>query len=309
VRTLQKAGLLSGFGPKLVAAPEMPAGMEGCESVLAFSLVFGGATGRTVLDGREIEEHARLLRRGLLGLRMDFLGAVESSWGLGHFKPVAYALPIRCLSVPFAADEAFCQELLDAAIWNCAGGSAALQVRHRAVLSALFFLSHAQRPEIEVSELTDAANNILDRDQEEVRVSPKKVGAILTALGFPKRDRSCSGYSLENSEYVRRHVHELGQRYGIFPLAVYGGRGTGVLCKYCREFGFISKGQVDHYERDIKPKLEKAEREAAEQQKKRLMEVEARMRPERERLRRELGISAERDSDTRLKGDGGLHEE
>lgn len=113
--------------------------------------------------------------------------------GVGHVKSVAYSSPIRCLSVPFAADEAFCQELLDSARWNCAGGSKALQVRHRAVLSALFFLSHEQRAEIEISELTDAANTILDRDQEEIRITPKKTGSILTALGFPERDRGCSG--------------------------------------------------------------------------------------------------------------------
>lgn len=44
--TLQKSGLLSGFGPKLISAPEIPAGMEDCESVLAFSLVFGGPRAR-----------------------------------------------------------------------------------------------------------------------------------------------------------------------------------------------------------------------------------------------------------------------
>lgn len=302
--TLQKVGLLSGFGPKLIAAPEMPAGMEDCDSLLAFSLALGGDKGRGVLDGREMDEQAKPLRRSLLGLRMDLLMAAASSSGVGHVNPVAHALPIRCLGVPFAADEGFCQELLDAARWDCAEKSTGLQVRHRAVSSTIFFLSHEQRAEIEVSELTDATNKILERDQEEIRVSPKKVGAILTALGFPRRDRGCSGYTLENSDYVKKLAHRLGQRYGVVPLDIYDTQGMGILCKHCREFGFVSKRELDHYERDIKPKLEEAEREVAEQQKKRLMEVEARMRPMMERLRRELGISAERDSDMRLEEEG-----
>ena len=128
----------------------------------------------------------------------------------------------------------------------------------------------------------------------------------LTGLGFPKRHRGCSGYSLKNSEYVKEHVHPWGRRNGVIPLDIYDPRGMDVLCKHCRESGLVSQGQGDRYERDIKPKLEKAEREAAEQEKKRLMEMKARTRPDRERLRRELGISAKRDSDMRLKGEGGL---
>ena len=111
------------------------------------------------------------------------------------------------------------------------------------------------------------------------------------------------------SEYVKERVHQLARRYGVIPLDIYGTRGIDLLCKHCRESGLVSKGLVDHFERKIKPKIEKAEREAAEQQKRKLMEVEARMRPEPERLRRELGKSAEGDSDMRLEGEGSLHAE
>ncbi len=68
---------------------------------------------------------------------------------------------------------------------------------------------------IQVGNLTHMVNLFLDRAGENLRLLPRKVGAVLTSLGVATRTRTNSGWSLTVNRQDAEKLHQLAACYGI----------------------------------------------------------------------------------------------
>ena len=111
----------------------------------------------------------------------------------------------------------------------------------------LFSFIHSREftPSILTGDLTKKVNRCLELSGARLRLQPRKVGAILTSLGFTNRSRGNSGcwLHLENEDEVK--IHDLAKNYGIDrtsedilrepdALCPYGSRPRD-LCPFCDE--------------------------------------------------------------------------
>jgi hypothetical protein len=96
-----------------------------------------------------------------------------------------------------------------------------LSPAQNAVLRGLFSLihnSHKDYDAILTSDLTAVVNDLLGRAGESLRLRPRKVGAVLTSLGFSNRKRINSGWVVYLDRGDARNIHQLAERYGIENL-------------------------------------------------------------------------------------------
>ncbi len=113
------------------------------------------------------------------------------------------------------------------------------------VLKALFSLVHAREEEfssIFVLQLTKLVNQFLEIGRERFRLLPRKVGSVLTTLGFSDRKRTNSGWTLQLSLRDAEKVHELVARYGIDGFEGFLMSRQEGACKLCRSTGLDKKG-------------------------------------------------------------------
>ncbi len=66
-----------------------------------------------------------------------------------------------------------------------------------------------------VGDLTQLVNELLARAGERFRLSPRKVGAVLTSLGFIYRKRTNCGWTVWLDRSQRERVHQLVKAYGM----------------------------------------------------------------------------------------------
>ena len=94
---------------------------------------------------------------------------------------------------------------------------------------------------IQVGNLTHMVNLFLDRAGENLRLLPRKVGAVLTSLGVATRTRTNSGWSLTVNRQDAEKLHQLAACYGIDGLM---DRFLGMPsedCSLCRAAGLNKK--------------------------------------------------------------------
>lgn len=110
------------------------------------------------------------------------------------------------------------------------------------VVEALFDLSHKQQVgEMGVQHITDAVNRHLMGQGDDRSFKPRRIGAILKALGIHTERLGNWGRGIRISYRYRRQVHGLAQQFGITQrdvtswMAVKAGYG-GPPCQLCTEF-------------------------------------------------------------------------
>lgn len=180
------------------------------------------------------------------------------------------------LGAPFASDDEFLRELLQAMRHAGEVSPNGLPVGQYAAVSALDFLTHKPQEQAAVGEIGKHTNRALGQMGEEIRLTDRKVGAILKRLGFPRRERGGDDgpYQLEFTESVKRYIHRLVKFYGAWQVELYRTKPR-VMCPLCREYKLVSDHELRYYENEMKP---------AEQRRKR--EKEAEFEQEMERLRK-----------------------
>jgi len=113
-----------------------------------------------------------------------------------------------------------------------------------AVLRALFSMVHLHEDfnSIWVSDLTQQVNVFLELEGEKLRLPPRKVGAVLTSLGFSSRTRTNSGWVLSLTRRDAEKLHQLTASYGV-DRAMRSFRGISPdKCPLCRAAGLDKKG-------------------------------------------------------------------
>jgi hypothetical protein len=119
-----------------------------------------------------------------------------------------------------------------------------LDPAQNAVLRALFSLIHLEEgiSSVRVGNLTCIVNLFLDRAGENLRLLPRKVGAVLTSLGVGTRTRTNSGWALSVNLQDAEKLHQLAACYGIDG---FKDRFLGMSpedCSLCRAAGLRKKG-------------------------------------------------------------------
>jgi len=78
-------------------------------------------------------------------------------------------------------------------------------------------ISHYTREDraVRIIDLTSAVNTTLQRMGEPWRMVPRKVGSVLTSLGFSKRTRTNSGYEIQLDRQDADKIHQMAEHYGI----------------------------------------------------------------------------------------------
>jgi hypothetical protein len=92
-----------------------------------------------------------------------------------------------------------------------------LSREQNAVLRMLFHVVHLREKFdcVTISNLTDAVNSFLSAAHENLRLQPRKVGAVLTSLGFTNRTRTNSGWTISISRQDAEKLHQLAACYGL----------------------------------------------------------------------------------------------
>ncbi len=93
-----------------------------------------------------------------------------------------------------------------------------------------------------ISDLTEQVNMFLELEGQRLRLQPRKVGAVLTSLGFSSHSRTNSGYVISLNRQDAEKLHQLAACYGV-DRAGRSFRGISPdECDLCRAAGLDKKG-------------------------------------------------------------------
>lgn len=143
----------------------------------------------------------------------------------------------EALALPVGEDEEICRWLAGKLKEQDDSHRAPLSAKQSAALQALFWFIHQLRKNGAsiVADLANLTNACLRAAGENVEVTPREAGAIMTALGFTNRRRTNKGWTLNICSKEVKQVHALVTAYGVpFPhqLSESDCRNS---CEYCKQ--------------------------------------------------------------------------
>jgi hypothetical protein len=200
----------------------------------------------------------------------------------GIIRPVEGELPrgikpreweaFRWWGAPFAGEKEFLHELLDAIRSAAELAPDGLPVDQFATIAALDYLAHKPKATISVGEIATLANRVLIQKGADLCLKERKVGAIMTKLGFPRRERGGDDgpYRLDFSAYTKDLLHRLVKFYGRWPVEVYNTHAPDVTCAFCREHKLFSDVEIQYYEKAEKRAEERRKRKEKAEYEKRM---------------------------------------
>jgi len=229
-------------------------------------------------DEPKVRELATHLQAQLLRFRLENFKTVQLAPVTGDeaLRPRTRDL-LRALSAAHAQDAQRSQRLFKFFESGQAVPSEPLSPEQNAVLRTLFALIHPGKfSYLFIADLTFKVNLFLQAAGERLRLPPRKVGAVLTSLGFVNRTRKNSGWVLCVSQQDAEKLHQLAACYGIDGFKDRFLGGSPDECNLCRAAGLNKKGP------DLPPLLPNQKVRTAE------IDLDARLNPETHRLRRIL---------------------
>jgi hypothetical protein len=203
-------------------------------------------------DEPKVQQLAAHLQAQLLRYRLENFKTVQLAPVPGDevFRPRTRDL-LRALAAAHPQDVERSQSLFK--FFESGQGVPAepLDLAQNAVLRALFSVIHLREDfcSIRVGDLTHMVNLFFDRQEENLRLLPRKVGAVLTSLDLATRKRTNSGWDIRVTRQDAEKIHQLAACYGIDGLK---DRFLGISpenCSLCRAAGLNKKGP------DLPPEL------------------------------------------------------
>lgn len=166
----------------------------------------------------EMEPLAATLQAQLLQFRFEHYRRVEMSPLLGDdvLRPRTRDL-LRAFTAAHRQQGDRCELLLKFFMASPAVPAEPLSPEQNAVLYAFFVASHyiGEDRAVYIGDLTTLVNKTLGSMGEPLRLHPRRVGAVLTSLGFADRKRRNYGYEIciYREEAIR--IHQIAEHYGI----------------------------------------------------------------------------------------------
>lgn len=262
---LRHNGCFSASGPRVISVPSLPDNKGLRARCLAISMGPGSSVGISGAANREILEASADLQQELLMFRFETYKVVHplSVPDAEGLRQEAQEI-LSCLAAPFTNDANYRRRLLDAVCFS-EELFEPLDIEQQAVLSALFFFTHAV-VDVTVKRLGEMANLGLLQMEEGARMSDRKVGSTLDSLGYCHRHRDAQGWHVRLDRSASRMIHLLVKEYGCFELDTEAYQAPRLQCEWCREEGLISPAQevIDRFrikeqEERVRPFLQEIE--------------------------------------------------
>jgi len=222
------------YGAKIISWLEQPDDTALNSRCIQIPMFESKSTALVSADEPRVQQMAAELQAQLLSFRLENYKAVKPTGVAGDevLRPRTRDL-LRALSAAHAQDAERCQDLLKFFESGEAVPLEPLSPEQNAVLRALFSAIHLHDfSSIRVGDLTRRVN---------LRLSPRKVGAVLTSLGVATHTRTNSGWALSVNCQDAEKLHQLAACYGIDG---FQDRFLGISpedCSLCRAAGLNKK--------------------------------------------------------------------
>jgi hypothetical protein len=169
----------------------------------------------------EVEREAAILQAQLLRFRFENCWRVKPGpiYGDESLRPRSRDL-LQALGATHMQNVERSRRLLEFFKSGQAIPHEPLSPEQNAVLRALYSVIHIRNDydSIQTGQFTEMVNLSLERAGESLRMKPRKVGSILTSLGFSNRTRTNSGWILRLNREDAEKLHHLAENYGIEKL-------------------------------------------------------------------------------------------
>ena len=210
--------VLQAYGPKVVSWIEPPDDLALNSRFIQIPMSETTRNDLQELKDPKVEETADTLRAQLLQYRLEnyHMIRVDRVNGDDVLRPRTRDI-VQVLSAPTFQNPARSKALLKLIASGEAVPQEALNPEQNAVVRALFSISHGRENyySLQTGKLTEAVNLFLKLAGEHLRMQPRKVGAVLTSLGFCNRTRTNSGWVITLNRGDVEKVHHLAECYGI----------------------------------------------------------------------------------------------
>src|SRR6266581_1954462 len=241
---VRKDRVFHSYGAKVISWLEPPDDTALNSRCILIPMFESKSTALVRADEPKVQQMAADLQAQLLSFRLGNYKAVKPTAVAGDevLRPRTRDL-LRALAAAHA-DVQRSQGLLRFFESGQGVQQEALDPEHNAVLRALFSMVHLREDftSIWVSDLTQQVNTFLELEGEKLRLQPRKVGAVLTSLGFSSRTRTNSGWVLSLTQRDAEKLHQLAASYGV-DRAGRSFRGISPdKCTLCRAAGLDKKG-------------------------------------------------------------------
>jgi hypothetical protein len=213
------------FGPKVICWRQLPddAALNSRCIILPMHNVNDPAL--RLPDDPEIVSAAAVLQSQLLYHRLaNYSNIAVSNVALNETLPPRQRELYLALAAPCVNDENSSRFLLD--YFRRAHSEDALSSAEHAVLAALFQSAHMpeHHGQLLLKDIAIRANQCLQNEGENLRLSVRQVGSITSSLGFSRRHRTMNGWKLLLEKSDQQPLHNIAARYGVdqFPQNATG---------------------------------------------------------------------------------------
>jgi hypothetical protein len=217
VSTIRGGAALDAFGPKVISwtdPPDDPALNSRC-----FEISMVETRERLAdLSDPATTECADEIQAQLLQFRLENYNKIKCIEVPGGetLRPRSRDI-LKALAAPFGGNFNLCTPLITAFRYRDVLQKEPLSPEHNAVVATLFSWIHQASFQglLHISNLTDEINKLLAKQRERLRLKPRKVGAILSTLGFSHRQRRNNGWVVLLWEKDQERIHDLVEIHGM----------------------------------------------------------------------------------------------
>ena len=220
---MKKGRTFHAFGPKVIAflePPDDPALISRC-ILIPMHEANPPTSARSSDPSQELQ--GMELQGKLLQFRFDHYESIRlvEVPGAKQLRPRTQDL-LSILAAPFAEDPEHCDYLFHFFQLQDEAKKEPLEPEKSVVLAALFSMVHFYngKNSMWVSEVGGVVNDMLKRGGESMKLTPRKVGSVLTSLGFLSRKRTNKGWTITLYQSDKKRIHEMVKNHGLDNLVL-----------------------------------------------------------------------------------------
>src|SRR6266852_262069 len=218
VLVMRKSRIFHAYGPKVICWREPPDDPALSSRCLEIQMAESDRTSVCGVDDPSVKELAAKLQAQLLQFRFENYRKISTPViaGIEWLKPRSREM-LASLAAPCAGVMETLLPLIEFFNTREIHSREPLPPPENAVLTALFSQIHqeAYNGALVINNLTTKVNEILETNGERLRLSPRKVGAVLRTLGFSSKKRGNIGWTILLYRADQIRVHKLVVDHGM----------------------------------------------------------------------------------------------
>jgi len=218
VLVMRKSRIFHAYGPKVICWREPPDDPALSSRCLEIQMAESDRTSVCGVDDPSVKELAAKLQAQLLQFRFENYRKISTPViaGIEWLKPRSREM-LASLAAPCAGVMETLLPLIEFFNTREIHSREPLPPPENAVLTALFSQIHQRAYDegVLINNLTTKVNEILETNGERLRLSPRKVGAVLRTLGFSSKKRGNIGWTILLYRADQIRVHKLVVDHGM----------------------------------------------------------------------------------------------